>query len=222
MGEKDSESPAQDLAQIVLGVSSRGRKSAAPERVPIDSKSAGGFSGYDLRSVGVLALVVAVLAGLIGWSTTIGDSKLPSADNSKPSSVSEADQVASKSVAEPSESKQRSTVQAAFFPDFQIGRIAANRAANGSGIVTVGVNNVGSKANSAKSTATVQLIVDNEVVGTEPIPVIQPNESSRVAFSLAYCPVGAVNITAIIDANAVVREADERNNATSRVADFGC
>src|SRR5205809_118700 len=56
-----------DLAAIVLADPGR-RRTLAPESLPLDTS----VRGFDARSVLVLALVIAVMAGVIGWATMGG------------------------------------------------------------------------------------------------------------------------------------------------------
>ena len=82
-GHRQDPDSAPDLAAIVLAAPPRGRNALAPERVPVTSHDGGRDTaqrGYDARSVLVLALVVAVLAAVIGWTTSIGEDSVSAPD----------------------------------------------------------------------------------------------------------------------------------------------
>lgn len=218
---RDAHQPA-DLASIVLGLDEPARRLDAPERVPLDDGWHGHQPGFDARSAAVLALVVAVLAALIGWATTVGD---------QPAATSQDVEAAATSV--PEAESGSATVADAVGPssdapvaveaiDLAIGRIVPAVAAGGGAIVAVGIGNAGELAYPARAGATVLLVVDGEVAASEAIPAIEPGESTRVTIALESCPTGTVPVTAVLDPSAGVREADERNNATSRAATFGC
>jgi hypothetical protein len=226
MDERASESAGSrndvDLAAIVLGAASvreqAERRIDAPEYVPIDH-GRHPERGYDLRSAAVLALVVAVLAAIVGWATTIGDA--PSIETPKPTAA-KTDEAAV--VSEPAADTDAEAAAATPVPgiDLTVGRIIPARGASGSGLVTVGIGNGGDTAFAARGGGTVLVILDGEVVATEPLPAIEAGSSTRVSVPLTWCPSGTVAMTAVVDPGAVVREANERNNATSRSATFGC
>lgn len=220
-----------DLAAIVLGHTADDRQHErridAPEFVPVDH-GRHPERGYDLRSAAVLALVVAILAAIIGWTTTIGDSpSIAPASRPAASASSDSPDDATMPVADQgAEAAVPSTSPAASAPaagiDLTVGRVIPARDSSGAGLVTVGIGNAGDTALAAREGGTVLVIIDGDVVASEPLPAIGAGASTRVSVPLTWCPSGTVALTAVVDPDAVVREADERNNATSRSATFGC
>ena len=209
----------------MLARSERERRIDAPEFVPIDHDRHP-LRGFDARSALVLALVVAALAGIVGWATTIGDS---GAEAPTPAAgADDADADAGTTVAEDAAAEGAAGTATDDSPalvagtDLAIGRVIPARGASGAGLVAVGVGNRGDVAWNGRGDATVLVVVDGEVAASEQLPAIDAGASTRVTVPLDSCPSGTVSITAVIDPGAVVREADERNNATSRAATFGC
>lgn len=223
-----SSQPPADLASIVLGSADPDRRHDAPEQVPLDHGWREQQPGFDARSAAVLALVVAVLAGLVGWATTIGMQPDPAArpgasgDATTVADVEEPRAAASGTGSTASDAESGAAPTAAIGIDLAIGRIVPAKSASGTGIVAVGVGNRGDRAYAGRPASELLVIVDGNVVASEPIPAVEAGESTRVSVSLDWCPAGTVPVTAVLDSSAAVREADERNNATSRSATFGC
>ncbi len=220
-----------DLASIVLGATKSvdDRRLDAPERVPawLDDAPA---RGYDARSVAVLALVVGVLAAIIGWSTTIGDSPVPTArDASRSTPAASPDDAlgdafgAAGSVVERS-ARSATTAKAASAAvtgaNLAAGRIVATRSGSGAGLVALSVRNTGDAATAAGTD--VLVLADGDVMGTAQLGVVAPGASARVEVPLDWCPSGTVALVAVIDPGSVVREASEFDNSVSRSASFGC
>lgn len=210
-----------DLAAIVLASTGERRKHErrmdAPEFVPVDH-GRHPERGFDLRSAAVLALVVAILAAIVGWATTIGDTKstppLTPKVTTKPSPAAKvAPDAATAGTAKPAP---------VAGIDLAVGRVIPSRDSSGNGMVIVGIANAGDQAFTARGGGTVLVIVDGAIAASEPLTAIAAGVSARVAVPLTWCPAGTVSMTAVVDPSAVVREADERNNATSRSATFGC
>ncbi len=216
-----------DLAAIVLGRTQAGdRRIDAPEQVPawIDHAPA---RGYDARSVAVLALVVAVLAAVLGWATNIADRASEPDDvpavttpNASPDDAF-GDALGSATTAVAASAKRASTTPAVRGVDLVPGRIVVSKSGSGSGLVTVAVRNVGS-TDLRSANATVLVLLDGEVVGTHAIGSLAAGESTRLEFPIGWCPADASALVALVDAGAAVREADERNNALTQSARFGC
>ncbi|MCB0880338.1 MAG: hypothetical protein KDC46_15305 [Thermoleophilia bacterium] len=224
---RDTSGDPADLASIVLGHAYGGdddgggvRRWHAPEHVPLDTDR-GASIALDARSALVLALVVAVIVGGVAWATTTwrsaGDTAAPAAATTTTGDSSAAT-VADTTTTAPADA----TPALAPGTDLAIGRIVPARGASGAGIVAVGISNRGSVASTARQGATVLVLVDGEVAASDAVPAIEPGESTRVTVALDTCPTGTVSITAVVDPGAVVKESDERNNATSRQASFGC
>jgi hypothetical protein len=207
-----------DLASIVLGAPPR--RMDAPERVPVDARDRDVQPGFDARSAAVLALVVAVLAALVGWATTIGDppSVAGDATRSGRSASAAGDTTAgSQGAAEPA-----AVAPVPELVDLAVGRIVPSVDASGVASVTVGVGNAGDLAYSIDDGATLLVLVDGEVAASDAVPDLAAGASARVTLPLASCPGASAAVTAVLDPGAGVRESDERNNATSRIAPFDC
>jgi hypothetical protein len=211
----EHQADAADLAAVVLGLERCKDEQQWPEHVPIDADGRGSQPGFDVRSVAILALVVAMLSGIVGWATTVG-----SPPDSLPRVV-ETDSDAAGLAGIGAETGEAVPVAASGI-DLSIGRIIPTRAASGTGLVAVGVGNFGDRPYDGRPASIMLLLVDGKVVAREPIPAIAPGDSTRITVALDWCPTGSVPVTAVLDATAVVREADERNNASSRSATFGC
>lgn len=228
---------SEDLASIVLGTvggrhaaGDRGAGRGAPlgpERVPVE-RGPQREQGYDARSVAVLALVVAVLAALGGWLTSVRDEPRAAPRASDPARsaavgvASGRDEAVASPVAGPGSDTDQAVAPVRGL-DLAMGQLTARRDAAGNGVVTVGVKNAGSLPyGDERGPATVLVLLDGEVVGTEPVQPLEPGGSTRVSLSLGQCPVGSVAVTAVLDPAAAVPEGDERNNATTRSLEFGC
>lgn len=209
-----------DLAAIVLGDGARLRAEAAPEQVPVAHGSAAAEvdGRYDVRSVLVLALVVAALAAVVGWTTSLGhDERIaPIATSTKPSAAPDA------VTRRPAVTPAARAVVAPRGVDLVPGRIVASRSGSGGGIVRVAVANRGREAYEGTVGAQVLLLVDGQVAGTESLGRLDAGESTTVEFALDSCPSGTPALVAVVDPAARVREADERANSVSRTASFGC
>ncbi len=216
-----------DLATIVLGRTQAGeRRIDAPERVPAWLET-GTERGYDARSVAVLALVVAVLAAVVGWSTSIGDTPPPSSATvgASPAPAS-SDAALGDAIGTAATAVERSATAAKPAPvatgaNLAAGRLVATRSGSGAGLVTVAVRNSGD-APTAASGAEVLVLADGDVMGTGRVGAIAPGASARVEVPLDWCPSGTVALVAVIDPGAVVREASEFDNSVSRSTSFGC
>lgn len=221
-----------DLATIVLGRTQAGdRRFDAPERVPAWFDGAP-ERGYDARSVFVLALVVAILAAVIGWSTTIGDAPPTNAGNAgsttAPASAAAAtpDAALGDALGAAATAVERSATSARPAPaaagaNLAAGRIVATRSGSGAGLVTVSVRNSGDAATTRAGTE-VLVLADGDVMGAGRLDALAPGASARVEIPLDWCPSGTVALVAVVDPGAVVREASEFDNSVSRSASFGC
>lgn len=216
-----------DLATIVLGRTQAGeRRFDAPERVPawLDSTSE---RGYDVRSVAVLALVVAVLAAVVGWSTSIGGTPPTSAVDSVSSPApASPDTALGEALGGAATAVERSTQAAkslpvATGPNLAAGRLMATRSGAGTGLVTVAVRNNGDAPTAASGTD-VLVLADGDVMGAGRLGAVAPGASASVEVPLGWCPSGTVALVAVVDPGALVREASEFDNSVSRSASFGC
>ncbi len=215
----DDRSSACDLASIVLAHGRRDRPQGAPEQVPVDVADRSERDGFDARSVIVLALVVAVLASVVGWVAT-GRTPEPTAPAAKPASAD---------VGAEAKSGQR-VVSDATTPatpairgvDLALGRVASTSTGTGIATLSIGIANRGSRDFAAVDGASVLVIVDGAIGATQQLPAIEAGASTKLDVRLNWCPAGAVPVTVVLDPGAVVREADERNGSISRAVDFGC
>ena len=212
-----------DLAAIVLGTErwSRERPVGAPERVPawMDHSP---VRGYDARSVAVLGLVVAVLAGLVGWLTTFDEGSRvtpPAPARSEASSTGATGPAAT--VADPAPQPAGPATSLPEGVDLAAGRLTLGASGAGFGLVTLSVRNAGAD-DLASSGASVLLLVDGAVVGAEQLGPLASGAAARVVVPLGWCPAGEMPVVAVIDPGSLVREANVRNNALSQRASFGC
>ena len=216
-----------DLASIVLGsVRPHGRTTGLPEAVPTwlerhDS------SRFDARSVAILALVVAVLAGIVGWATGLDATEpITQSPRAAGTSRSESDRPSTTQRDAAGAPAAGSDAEAAAAPvlvdgiDLSPGRIVAGRAATGGGLVTVSVRNGGSRP--AVAGAQVLVLMDGDVIGTERLGALEPGASARIELPVGWCPAGAVSLVAVVDAGSALREANERDNSLTRSTAFGC
>jgi hypothetical protein len=222
-----------DLAAIVLGrTQAAERRFDAPERVPawVDRAPA---RGYDARSLAVLALVVAAFAATIGWVTSIGDEpRVPAASSGREEPATKATGTADEpdlvaafgargAAAERATESATAAPSAAPGPNLVAGRIVASRSGSGAGLVAVSVRNAGDSATPASGTQ-VLVLADGAVMGTGELGSVAAGASAKVEVPLDWCPAGTVALVAVLDPSSAVREADERDNAISRSASFGC
>lgn len=215
-----------DLATIVLGRTQAGeRRVDAPERVPAWLET-GSERGYDARSVAVLALVVAVLAAVVGWSTSIGDTPPSPAGADAASVPAPTDAALGDAIGAAATAVERSTAVASPAPvatgaNLAAGRLLAARSGSGTGLVTVAVRNDGDAPTAASGTD-VLVLADGTVMGAGRLGALAPGASARVEVPLDWCPAGTVALVAVVDPGAVVRESSEFDNSVSRSASFGC
>jgi hypothetical protein len=208
-----------DLAAIVLASTPRHeRRIDGPERVPVELRD-GLPRGFDARSVAVLAVVVAALAAIVGWAFNSSEQSVASRDLPAASTAEGADAAAPAS--------SPSAVEAAAVPvaegiDLVPGRITTTRSASGGGLVSVVVRNGGTQDVLDASGATVLLVVDGELAGSQPLVRLDAGTGSRAEFVLDSCPSGDVPVVAVVDPSNVVAELDERDNSIGRTASFGC
>ena len=210
-----------DLAAIVLGTDrARERHLGAPERVPAWHEPTP-TSGFDARSVAVLGLVVAVFAGIIGWVTTIDDA--PPAPTTPKVATRASDAAPGPAAGDVKPAAAAVSGDTALAPGIDLvpGRLTMSRSGSGSGLVELSVRNAGA-TDLAAGSATALLVVDGDVVGTEPLGALASGASTRLEVSMGWCPSGALPVVAVLDPGSVVRESNERNNSISRRAAFGC
>jgi hypothetical protein len=200
-----------DLAAIVLADPGR-RRSLAPESMPLDTHA----RGFDARSVLVLALVVAIMAGVIGWATMDGPTPEPAA---KPTTSSATDATAT-TVADEPKAETPVVPVAPKGVDLAPGTIQATTA-GGSAILRVGIANQGRTALSGSGTD-VLVLMDGQQVGSDTIGRIDATGSTTTEFSIGYCPSGSHAVALVIDPRNQVREADERDNARTQTVAFRC
>jgi hypothetical protein len=223
------ERPATDLASIVLGAGAsarpadEGRRAVAPEAVPLEPRPGIGAGGFDARSVIVLALVVAVLAAVVGWVATGRDddpSALPSSTGGEKVEAPAADEGASTVASTVGDEAASQAVAKGV--DLAIGRVATGTSGSSGASVVVGVANHGGVDLPATDGATLLVLVDGAIAATAPLPALAAEGATRVDVPLNWCPAGAVPVTVVLDPGAVVRELDERNGAVTRTSTFTC
>lgn len=218
-----------DLASIVLRSARDARPGpvVGPERVPVEWRLRQ-ETGFEARSVLVLALVVALLAALGGWLTSIGDEPLTASASDR----TERADAASEEAAESSTDHASETATAAPTTDdrpaavrgidLAVGRVVAERSSTGSGVVRVGITNAGDQPYAGRIGVSLLLLLDGDVIATEQVPPLEAGASTRMAVQLGWCPAGTLPVTAVLDPGAAVREGDERNNAMTQSASFNC
>ncbi len=223
-----------DLASIVLGTSrAPERQLDAPERVPVwGDVLEQRRTGFDARSVIVLALVVGVLAAMVGWATNVHD-EAPGSTATAGDAFSTVgrdagdgpDAALGDAVGAAASAAERTVDAAASAPaagpNLAAARLVATRSGSGTGLVRVAVKNTGDAPIPADR-AEVLVLADGDVVGSAPIGQLAPAASTSVEVSLGWCPAGAVALVAVLDSGSALREADERDNSISRSASFGC
>lgn len=227
-------SDAPDLATIVLA-DRRARRRAArsgnaawqPETELADLVTA--RHGFDARSALVLALVVATLAGVIGWSTTIGREQASSppratdaaaTDAQEQDAADDARDAAARTVEAPA--RQSPAAAAPQGIDLEPGRITALRSGAGGGIVRIGIANRGSDPMAAEHGAQVLVLLDGEPVGERTLGAIDATAAITTELALDSCPSGRRALVVVVDPRGLVQEADERDNARSQLVSFGC
>lgn len=207
-----------DLASIVLADRPKRGAAAAPERAPIEPLRA----GFDARSVLVLAIVVAVMAGVIGWSTTtIGQDQPLAAKRGQPAEQSTTRTAAAKATMVADEPAAPATPVAAAGIDLAPGRLVAARSGSGGGIVRVAIANQGRTALGADGTQLLFLL-DGTVVGERTLGFIDGVSSATTELAFDSCPSGRHQLAVVVDPRGLVTEADERDNATTQSVSFGC
>lgn len=202
-----------DLAAIVLADSGR-RRSLPPESTPLDTH----VRGFDARSVLVLALVVAVMAGVVGWATVGGPGTPPT---KQPSTA--AAEPATPATEQPATQPRLEEPAVPLAPrgiDLAPARILATTSA-GAGIVRVEIANQGRTALGASGTA-VMVLLDGQSIGEDMVGAIDATGSTTTEFNLGACPGGSHAVAVLIDPRDQVREADERDNARTQTVAFGC
>lgn len=203
------------------------------ERIEPASTRRDAGSGYDARSVLVLALVVAVLAAVVGWTMTLGrEDGLPAASSSTTSST-RAESAGSAAV-DASPAVDGSTVAAgAQGPaaggepvpagvDLQPARILASRSATGVGLLRISVANRGSEDGDRAVGTQVLVLLDGVVVGERSLGGVDANGSASTELALDSCPAGGRALVVVVDPRGEVRELDERNNTSSSTVSFDC
>jgi hypothetical protein len=201
-----------DLAAIVLADPGR-RRSLAPESTPLDTD----VRGFDARSVLVLALVVAVMAGVIGWATMRGPAAPPA---TKASATPTPTPEAQERPASETKVEQPAAPIAPRGVDLAPARIVTT-SSGGSGIVRVDIANQGRTALGASGVA-VLVLLDGQSIGEDTVGAIDATGSTTTEFNLGYCPSGSHAVAVVIDPRGQVREADERDNARTQTVAFRC
>lgn len=208
-----------DIAAIVLG------DPPARRRGGHDRRLGGVTSGYEARSVLVLAIVVALLAGVVGWAMHVGRDAAAPASVTQPAPAAGARASAQADpapvVADP---RVEDTARPAAAPgvDLGIGRIVASRTATGGGVVRVVVANRGSRPLRAASGAQLLVLLDGQVVAERAVGDMAAGSSLTEEVRLDACPAARHAVVAVIDPRAAVAELDERDNATTRTMTFDC
>jgi hypothetical protein len=220
---EDSTRRTPDLATIVLG-DERARRSAE-RRGRLRGQVASGTGmrdGYDARSVLVLAVVVAVLATVIGWSTTIAreeDPPAPTKVDVAPRTETVSKDAAASDVAGPG---MGAVVAPPKGVQLQVGRIVASKSGNGGGILRVGVANRGAVDGDEALGTQLLVLMDGEVVGERSLSALDAGASASTEVGLDTCPSGRHTVVAIVDPRGAIAEADDRDNAVSSTVSFGC
>lgn len=215
-----------DLASVILEAPPRARRT------------------YDARSALLLALVVAVLTMVVavtmGLRTSDGTSarSLPSDSAPRSAGMTGANHATSTtgaagakgatgvadatgSTSSPARDDQTRSVAGIALA---IGRITATPdTASGGMIVRVGVANAGRDALPAGRGAELLLLVDDQVVGRQPLRSLAGSGAhATFAFTVPTCSSGRHAVTAIADATSRVRDAAGSNGARSRELTFDC
>lgn len=210
-----------DLASIVVGdaIARRERDAMAPERTPVRVLETGP-TGYDARSVLVLAVVVAVLAAIVGWGMTLGrEERVPTAK--QPVAAAASVVAAPASVVDAASTKLDDAALAAPAGiDLAPGAIAFARRADGAAVLRVGVKNVGDAP--AESGAGVLALLDGEVLADGSVAPLEAGAAGVAELRLGSCPTGRHSLVVVIDPQARVRESAEGDNASSRSLIVDC
>lgn len=225
---RSQEAPV-DLAGIVLDATGRRRSTGtehAAYHVDVDAvlRDPSVRRGYDPGSVLVLALVVGVLAAVVGWTSTIGR------DDDDGGATAAARSAAARSSGAPTMPGSTGAARGADpvagpvlpLPDLTVSSVAAVASPTGRMLVRAVISNDGARALLAGSRGEVLVLLDGTVTTTHRIPAIEPGSRARVELDVAWCVEGRHAVTAVADPSAAVREADERDNATSRVVQLDC
>jgi len=228
-----------DLASIVLADARERRTRPAAMRLGsyLEDRGTGSTSGYDARSVLVLAIVVAALAMVVGWTATSVRSdptptgtvtgSLPKATagavGSGATSTRDGDGTGTTIGATAGAGSVDATPLVMPGPNLVLGRITMARSSNGSPVLRVAVANAGNAAITAAAGAELLMLVDGDVVGTSALGAIAADGGRAIVdVPLTSCFGGPHAVTAVVDTSAVVREVDERDNASSRSLQIVC
>jgi hypothetical protein len=168
--------------------------------------------GYDARSVLVLALVVAALAAVVGWTTTVGmgDTTTPTAQRSTATVAS------TPKVAAPAVAPVRQGIE------LKVGQVTTARSSSGGAVIRVSVANAGTVDGDTRIGTKLVVLLDGAVVGERALGGIAAGSSATTELGLDSCPSGRHTIAVIVDPRSAIRELDETDNARTSIASFGC
>lgn len=215
--------PDTDLAALVLAEPRR--RAAVPEQQHVDRgrRSSNAATSFEPRSLLVLALVVATMAMVVAWTAGVvrGDGTAPP----RPTQLRDGSTAEGGAAAIGSRTHEPATA-ADTRPDgidLVPGLITTSASASGGVVVRVAVSNEGLTPLGSGADAEVALLVDGELVGSEPVDDLDAGGASAVvSFPLDSCAAGRHALAAFVDLTARVREADELDNATTRAVTFRC
>lgn len=219
---------SSDLASIVLSHGRSGRTRATQDPARVVARLGG---SYDVRSVLVLAVVVALLAGVVGWATNVRrqDGVPPVAASGGAGAAVQVEQGgAQAALAGDARPVERATVDASgpeLRPpgvDLRIGRIVAARTTAGGSVVRVSVSNVGAAPLRAEREANLIVMLDGSIVSDRPVGPVASGATAASVVPLAACPAGRHVVAAVVDPRGAVAERDEADNAASRTVSFPC
>jgi hypothetical protein len=176
--------------------------------------------GYDARSVLVLALVVASLAAVIGWTMTVGVGD-PAPPSHASNGAAGAAPAAATNTTAPTASTH-ATVPARHGIDLRVNQVTTARSDAGGGVIRVSVRNAGTVDGDASLGTQLVVLLDGAVVGERSLGGIAANSSATTEVGLDTCPSGRHSIAVIVDPRSAIREFDEADNARTSVASFGC
>lgn len=197
-----------ELAAIVLGTTPR----------PAGRAAWLGDGGYDVRSVTLLVLVVALLAAAVGWAV-VEDRDAPSTSTSSLREPGAVDTPATGSAKAPP-ADEGADLRPGI--DLAPGQVVARRSSNGGALLRVSVRNRGDQAMPTTDGVRVQVLVDGVQLGDQQLGAVEPGGSRTREFAIPDCVPGRHAVVVAVDPAGAVAEFDERDNASSRSIEFAC
>ncbi|MEO6866560.1 MAG: hypothetical protein ABI200_00905 [Gaiellales bacterium] len=216
----------QDLASIVLA-EERPRRSRAGIQRPMKRAAS---DGYDARSVLILAIVVALLAAIVGWAMTLTRdeaSSLPTPVSTPSAQIGPKLDGSLAAGGEAASGGKADSAAPAVAPaprgvQLMPTRITGSRAASGGGILRIAVANRGREVLPSAAGVQVVALVNGTLIGPAPLGAVDASGSASVELYLNSCPTGSAHVVAVVDPSGIQRETSKRDNTRGATVSFGC